>query len=201
MPERIYPITYLVMAALILMLSLFLITNFLGEKPSFNHFPFLLLGAGFMLVETKGITELGLTFGNSWHVIGIAIAGIMVMAFLANCVVQWLNIERPHLPYLLLLATLAAGWWIARGGGITFNMGGACGNGNSADVTYVLLRNRIFNAAEISRRHLRNDGNESVRRDVWRIVRVQFHVFRISIPLFDGGGPIPPGICMGGGRI
>src|SRR5208337_4973427 len=42
----------------------------------------------------------------------------MVMAFLANCVVQWLNIGRPHLPYLLLLASLAAGWWIARAGGL-----------------------------------------------------------------------------------
>lgn len=118
MPVRVYPVTYLVMVALILILSLLLITNFLGEKPSFSHFPFFLLGAGFMLVETKGITELGLTFGNSWQVIGIAIAGIMVMAFLANCVVQWLNIGRPHLPYLLLLATLAAGWWIARAGGL-----------------------------------------------------------------------------------
>ena len=31
--------------------------------------PFFLLGAGFMLVETKNITELGLGFGNSWQVI------------------------------------------------------------------------------------------------------------------------------------
>jgi len=118
MLERVYPASYLVMVALILVLSLALITNFLGEKPSLGHFPFFLLGAGFMLVETKGITELGLTFGNSWQVIGVVIAGIIVMAFLANCVVQWLNIERLLLAYLFLMATLAAGWWIARSGGL-----------------------------------------------------------------------------------
>ena len=71
-----------------------------------------------MLVETKGITELGLAFGNSWQVIGIVIAGIMVMAFLANCVVRWLDIQRPLFPYLLLLGALAVGWTIARAGGL-----------------------------------------------------------------------------------
>ena len=70
-----------------------------------------------MLIETKGITEMGLTFGNTWQVIGIVIAGIMTMAFLGNCAVQWLNIRRPIGPYLFLLATLAIGWYVAKSGG------------------------------------------------------------------------------------
>ena len=37
-----------------------------------------------MLVETKGITELGLAFGNTWQVIGIVIGAILVMAWLGN---------------------------------------------------------------------------------------------------------------------
>src|SRR2546422_602291 len=94
-----------------------MIANFLAERPQFSQLPFFLLGAGFMLVETKGITELGLTFGNSWQVIGVVIAGILVMAFLANCVVQWLRIQRPLVPYLLLLASLGVGWLIAGSGG------------------------------------------------------------------------------------
>ena len=48
-----------------------------------------------MLIETKGITEMGLTFGNTWQVIGIVIAGILTMAFLGNCAVQWLDISVP----------------------------------------------------------------------------------------------------------
>jgi len=72
-----------------------------------------------MLIETKGITEMGLTFGNTWQVIGLVIAGILIMAFLGNCLVHWLNIRRPVLPYLFLFATLAVGWYVARSGGFT----------------------------------------------------------------------------------
>src|SRR5208283_450302 len=83
------------------------------------HLPFFFLGAGFMLVETKGITEMGLTFGNTWQVIGIVIAGILTMAFLGNCAVQWFGIKRPLAPYLFLFAALVIGWYVARAGGFT----------------------------------------------------------------------------------
>ena len=117
MPQRIYPVSYLIMIFLIVILSLLLIGNFVAMSPRFSRFSFFFLGVGFMLVETKGITEMGLTFGNTWQVIGIVIAGILCMAFLGNCLVQWLNIRRPHVPYLLLLAALALGWLAARSGG------------------------------------------------------------------------------------
>ena len=117
MPKRIYPVSYLVMMFQVLILSLFVGANFLSESPKFGHLPFFFLGAGFMLIETKGITEMGLTFGNTWQVIGIVIAGILIMAFLGNCAVQWLNIRRPLGPYLLLFAALAVGWYAARSGG------------------------------------------------------------------------------------
>jgi hypothetical protein len=79
--------------------------------------PFFLLGAGFMLVETKAITELGLAFGNTWHVIGIAIIGILMMAFLANAVVASAGFRRVWPAYLLLLASLALGYALVRRGG------------------------------------------------------------------------------------
>lgn len=80
-----------------------------------------------MLVETKGITELGLTFGNSWQVIGIVIGAIMLMSFLANCVVQWWNVKRPAVPYLLLVASLALGWLVALNGGLPSTWAGRIG--------------------------------------------------------------------------
>jgi hypothetical protein len=118
MPRRVYPTSYLVMVLLVLALTLFLIGNFSAEALQPRYASFFLLGAGFMLVETKGITELGLTFGNSWRVIGIMIAAILLMAFLANCVVQWWKVERPVIPYALLLASLALGWGVAGRGGL-----------------------------------------------------------------------------------
>jgi len=117
MPRRIYPTSYVVMVVQIMILSLLLGWNFFGEAPQFSHLSFFFLGAGFMLIETKGITEMGLTFGNTWQVIGIVIAGILTMAFLGNCAVSWLNITRPLFPYLFLWAALAIGWFVARSGG------------------------------------------------------------------------------------
>ena len=119
MPRRVYPVSYLVMIIQVLLLSLFVTGNFFSEKPRFSHLSFFFLGVGFMLVETKGITEMGLTFGNTWQVIGIVIASILVMAFLANCTVLWLGIQRPWIPYILLLASLAAGWGVAGAGGFS----------------------------------------------------------------------------------
>jgi len=117
MPQRVYPVSYLIMIGLILALSLLLVGNFVAEAPRFSHLSFFFLGAGFMLVETKGITEMGLTFGNTWQVIGIVFAGILIMAFIGNCLVQWLAIKRPQLSFIFLLLALAAGFFAARGGG------------------------------------------------------------------------------------
>src|SRR5208282_1933709 len=118
MPRRVYPVSYLVMAGLVLALSLFMFSRFLDGRPQFGSAPFFFLGAGFMLIETKAITELGLLFGNSWQVIGIAIIAILVMAFLANWAVMRYTIERSSITYLLLLLSLAIGWWIAHTGGL-----------------------------------------------------------------------------------
>ena len=117
MSQRVYPVSYLVLIAQVLLLSLLITGNFISEKPKFNHLAFFFLGAGFMLVETKGITEMGLTFGNTWYVIGIVIASILIMAWLGNCAVQLLNIRRPLIPYLCLWAALSIGWLISRAGG------------------------------------------------------------------------------------
>jgi hypothetical protein len=70
-----------------------------------------------MLIETKGITEMGLTFGNTWQVIGVVIVGILAMAGLGNCVVRWVHIKQPFIPYLFLFAALGLGWVVAKSGG------------------------------------------------------------------------------------
>lgn len=119
MPQRVYPTSYVYMMCLVVLVGALLFFSFIPGRPHVSHLGSFLLGAGFMLVETKNITELGLTFGNTWEVIGIAIAGILAMAFLANLWVQKAGVQRPLVPYVLLLASLAAGWWISTQGGFT----------------------------------------------------------------------------------
>lgn len=118
MPRRVYPVSYLVVLGLIVLLSFVLYGTFFQEKPEAAQLPFFFLGAGFMLVETKAITEMGLSFGNTWQVIAIAIASILVMAFFGNLIVQKFELKSSFLSYSLLFASLAAGWWISNSGGL-----------------------------------------------------------------------------------
>jgi len=127
MPHRVYPVSYLVVLGLILMLTVVLYASFFREQPKVSHLPFFFLGAGFMLVETKAITELGLTFGNTWQVIAIAIASILIMAFMANGIVHRLRLSGTFSLYFLLFASLAAGWWIATSGGLPSTISGRIG--------------------------------------------------------------------------
>jgi spermidine synthase len=124
MPKRVYPYSYLAVVAMMLALSLLLVGVLAPARPRRGQAPFFLLGAGFMLVETKSITELGLTFGNTWHVIGVVIAGILAMAFLGNLVVRRWEFKREGLLYLPLLASLALGWFIAGRGGFPSTLPG-----------------------------------------------------------------------------
>ncbi|MGH9553811.1 MAG: spermidine synthase, partial [Terriglobales bacterium] len=78
MPKRIYPFSYFPMFGLVLLLSAGMIRSLHAVNVTRSSMPFFFLGAGFMLIETKAITELGLNFGNTWYVIAITIAAIMI---------------------------------------------------------------------------------------------------------------------------
>jgi spermine/spermidine synthase len=113
MPRRVYPVSYVVMGVVVLALSVFIFSKFLDGRPQFGTAPFFFLGAGFMLIETKAITELGLAFGNSWQVIGIVIIAILVMAFFANLIVRRFAFKGTSVAYLLLLVSLGIGWTLS----------------------------------------------------------------------------------------
>ncbi len=121
MPERRFPSSYVPMGVMVVLGSLLLIRWLLRTQVSLyvSNLEFLLLGAGFMLVETKAITELGLTFGNSWHVVGIAVAGILAMAFFANAVVSAFNLTAVTPSYVLLSIALGVGYYVSAWGGFS----------------------------------------------------------------------------------
>ncbi|MBI4230971.1 MAG: hypothetical protein HY608_09075, partial [Planctomycetes bacterium] len=106
MPVRAYPRSYLGLVAIVLACAVALLR---GGGRGGGSWPCFFLGAGFMLVETKGITELGLTFGNRWTVVGAMIAGVLVMAMLANAHVARHGARRLAPWYTLLLGSLGAG--------------------------------------------------------------------------------------------
>jgi SAM-dependent methyltransferase len=64
-----------------------------------------LLGAGFLLLETKGVTELSLLFGSTWTVNAVVIATFLGMGLLANVLVMSWRVPR-LLAYAALFALL-----------------------------------------------------------------------------------------------
>lgn len=64
------------------------------------------MGMAFMLLETKAITQLSLVFGSTWMASSAAIAGVLILAWLANKIVA--SVRAPNLPlmYFCLIASL-----------------------------------------------------------------------------------------------
>jgi len=71
-----------------------------------------LLGAAFLLIEFKSITELALLFGTTWLVNALAISGVLLMALLANLLTLQVPRIRLGLVYSLLFLSLAASYLI-----------------------------------------------------------------------------------------
>jgi hypothetical protein len=66
---------------------------------------FFFLGAGFLLLETKAITQLSLLFGSTWIVTSLVITSFLLMALLSNAVVAVRSIPA-WIAYGALLALL-----------------------------------------------------------------------------------------------
>lgn len=68
---------------------------------------FFFLGAGFMLLEAKGITEMSLLFGSTWTVNVLVISAILLMILLANLVISIWPVRRVELLFVGILVCLA----------------------------------------------------------------------------------------------
>jgi hypothetical protein len=66
---------------------------------------FLFLGLGFLLLETKSISDCSLYFGTTWFVTMVVVAGVLLMVLAANLVAMRMNRFRTWL-YAPLIATL-----------------------------------------------------------------------------------------------
>jgi SAM-dependent methyltransferase len=103
--RRSLPVHYLLPLGIILALAL-LALNQAGVRLRDIDGHLFFMGSAFLLIETKAVTTLALTFGSTWVVNSIVIAAILIMILLAN-----LLAEKVHLPgytflYVLLVATL-----------------------------------------------------------------------------------------------
>jgi hypothetical protein len=76
--------------------------------------PMFLLGAGFLLVETKSLAEMSLLFGSTWVVNTFVFAGIFVMVLFANLAVALGMGKHRTAAYVLLAVSLLAWYFFPR---------------------------------------------------------------------------------------
>lgn len=113
MPVRKYPVSYAVMIVALLAVAFVFVRRLMPVGGAGFSPPCFLLGAGFMLLETKAITELALFYGSTWVVVGVVIAAILIMAFLANLLLIRVTSLPVVVAYGLLLAALGASLWMS----------------------------------------------------------------------------------------
>src|SRR6185295_10857871 len=89
-------------------ISLIILLAFAPARRVQPNWQMLFLGAGFMLLETKGVVHMALLFGSTWIVNSIVFFAILVMILCANLYVLKAKPERLAPYYALLLAGLLA---------------------------------------------------------------------------------------------
>jgi spermidine synthase len=113
--DRHMPAHYLETLALILVVSIVAVMLVLRGQAGGWSWQFFLLGAGFMLLETKSIIQFALLWGSTWVVASLAIASVLTMALAANFVVSRVEIARPWIVGALLVALLGLNYLIPVG--------------------------------------------------------------------------------------
>jgi SAM-dependent methyltransferase len=113
--DRHIPSHYLGALALILVVSTVVVMLVVRGQAGTWSWSFFLLGAGFMLLETKSIIQFALLWGSTWVVASLAIASVLSMALVANFVVARIAITRPWSVGAVLLALLALNYAIPVG--------------------------------------------------------------------------------------
>lgn len=113
--DRHIPQHYLSALALVLALSTAAVFLVLRGQPGKWSWDFFLLGAGFMLLETRSITQFALLWGSTWVVASLAIASVLAMALVANYVVSKVEVVRLWLVGAVLFSLLALNFFIPVG--------------------------------------------------------------------------------------
>ena len=107
------PWTYITVFFLVIVTAGFSVRRVFGDtlfsRGRFDVQMFL-LGAGFLLLETRAVTQLSLLFGSTWIVNTSVFGGVLAMVLAANAVATRLSAYKRELWYGLLVLSLIVLW-------------------------------------------------------------------------------------------
>jgi hypothetical protein len=111
---HVAPWGYLTILGSVLLLALVLAALASGPRTLVREFdlPLFLMGAGFLLLETRGVTALSLLFGSTWIVNAVVFGGVLLMALCVNLAVERLRPSSPWPGFALLLLALAVLYFV-----------------------------------------------------------------------------------------
>ncbi|MGP0018806.1 MAG: hypothetical protein ACLPHP_09580 [Candidatus Sulfotelmatobacter sp.] len=103
--RKTIPADYLIVIGILLAITIPAVFMLRGRGFGMNDGHFLFLGLGFLLLETKSISDCSLYFGTTWFVTMVVVAGVLLMVLAANLVAMRMSHFRTWL-YAPLIATL-----------------------------------------------------------------------------------------------
>ena len=111
--QRTIPGFYLLTLALILGAALLLIRIGAGAlRPMGRYLDLFLMGAAFLLLETKNVVQFALLFGTTWFVNSLVFVGILLAVYLAIEVARRIELGPPWRLYVALIAALIVAWLV-----------------------------------------------------------------------------------------
>jgi SAM-dependent methyltransferase len=113
--DRHVPRHYIWALALILAVSLTVVLAIVRGQAGTWSWQFFLLGAGFMMLETKSIIQFALLWGSTWVVASLAIVAVLGMALVSNYIVSRIEITRPWLVGAALMLLLGLNYLVPVG--------------------------------------------------------------------------------------
>jgi hypothetical protein len=112
MRNRSIPVFYLGALAGIVAMTLIAVRTVAGGMVAIrNNLDLFLMGAAFLLLETKSVAQFALWFGTTWHVNVLVFAGVLA-SVLAAIEVSRRWRPRAEILYLVLIASVAAVWFV-----------------------------------------------------------------------------------------
>lgn len=109
----VVPWGYFAVLGFLLCLALATVPRVYGmDRGGAFDWPLFLMGAAFLLIETRGVTSLSLLFGSTWIVNSAVFGGILTMVLLANLAVQRWSWQNPLPWFAALFGSVLLLWWL-----------------------------------------------------------------------------------------
>jgi len=120
--RKTIPADYLIVIGILLAITIPAVFMLRGRGFGMNDGHFLFLGLGFLLLETKSISDCSLYFGTTWFVTLVVVTGVLLMVLAANLIAMRISRFRLWM-YAPLIATLLLLYFVKRDSilALTFN--------------------------------------------------------------------------------